>query len=329
MNFLLVQRVWLRIAQPLASAVGDVRGLVRHLLSEPVQRIAAKTTLLYLLFYPRSSDWLRYSLLVLGGVGLLNEQLWQRRWFWLAVCACSAARLDWSADNHLYLFTYWCLAIALAVGASEQGAALTSSSRLLLAGAFVLAGVWKGVLSSDYLDGRFFTLTLLLDPRFEAVTVFIANVPPSAIEFARYAFGRAQFGLESPLPLPISARLEWVSLLMTWWTVIIECLVGVMYLLPQRFQVSKLRDWCLLAFIWTTYSVAPVIGFGWVLTILGLTQARTAATRLAFFATFAILLAYTVARPLEVLGGNLAQDYNSAEVFRDQFVDPSLSGASP
>jgi hypothetical protein len=42
---------------------------------------------------------------------------------------------------------------------------LAFNSRSLIGLAFTLAVLWKAVLSPDFLDGRFFRVTLLTDPR--------------------------------------------------------------------------------------------------------------------------------------------------------------------
>ena len=77
------------------------------------------------------------------------------------------------SDNHIYLLAYWCLAIGLALSGPAPAATLATSSRWLLGAAFAMAVLWKAVLSPDYVDGRFFRVTLLTDERFaDASLVF-------------------------------------------------------------------------------------------------------------------------------------------------------------
>ena len=77
------------------------------------------------------------------------------------------------SDNHIYLLAYWCLAIGLALSSAAPAATLSASSRWLLGAAFAMAVLWKAVLSPDYIDGRFFRVTLLTDERFaDASLVF-------------------------------------------------------------------------------------------------------------------------------------------------------------
>jgi len=51
-----------------------------------------------------------------------------------------------------------------------------------------------------------------------------------------------------------------------------------------------LRDPCLLLFLATTYAVATVVGFGWVLAGMGLAQS---ASRLPYVAVLLLIEAYT------------------------------------
>ena len=69
-----------------------------------------------------------------------------------------------------------------------------------------------------------------------------------------------------------TTRLEIMAQVLTWWTIIIEAVVAVLFLWPEDRGPSRWRDLTLLAFIVTTYPVAPVIGFAWVLASMGVAQ---------------------------------------------------------
>ena len=63
--------------------------------------------------------------------------------------------------------------MGLALSSPIPAATLSTSSRWLLGAAFTMAVLWKAVLSPDYVDGRFFRVTLLTDERFaDASLVF-------------------------------------------------------------------------------------------------------------------------------------------------------------
>src|SRR4029450_11750486 len=53
----------------------------------------------------------------------------------------------------------------------EPARALRLSARLLVSGTFFFAVLWKVVISPDWLDGTFFRVTLLSDPRFHDLCV--------------------------------------------------------------------------------------------------------------------------------------------------------------
>jgi hypothetical protein len=54
--------------------------------------------------------------------------------------------------------------------------------------------------------------------------------------------------------------------------VLIEGLIGGLFLLPSNRWTNRARNLVLILFAVTTYSVAPVRGFGWMLMLLGLAQ---------------------------------------------------------
>ena len=81
---------------------------------------------------------------------------------------------------------------------------------------------------------------------------------------------------------------------MTWWTVFLEGAVAVAFLWPLERGVSRGRDALLLLFCVTTYAVAPVEGFGWLLIAMGVAQCapERRRTRLLYLAVFALVLFY-------------------------------------
>ena len=105
---------------------------------------------------------------------------------WGALALLVAVRIaaDWLADNHIYLLSYWSLGTALALGTATRRSC--RGSRWLLGLAFAFAVLWKGVLSPDYLDGRFFRVTLT-DPRFEDAALLFGGVTPETLAANRHA----------------------------------------------------------------------------------------------------------------------------------------------
>ena len=201
--------------------------------------LALRLTLLEILLRPAAAWPLRTALLVLAGLALVHGRLLLAPLTWLLLAALAGLRLvvDWPlADNHAYLLAYWCLAVALAALVADAHRSLASSARWLVGLAFAFAVLWKAFLSPDYLDGRFFRVTLIQDPRFADVAMLLGGLSPEELEENR----------ESLEPLPEGAELVDARVLveppafrrlagaLTWGGLALEALVAAAFLLPAR-----------------------------------------------------------------------------------------------
>jgi len=258
--------------------------------------LALRLTLIALLLRPVGVGGLRAALLVLAVAGLLLPRARRSPLLWLGLAGLASLRVwrGWPlADNHAYLLVYWCLAIAIALRVSDPARVLAWNGRMLIGLAFGFAVMWKSI-SPDYLDGRFFRIALVEDPRLEWFTTRVAGVDPDTLE-ARRAFlaqhvdGPGRAGSAPPEP----ARLRALALTLTWATFLLEAAVAAVFLAPLR-RLVWLRHALLLAFCATTYVVAPVASFGWLLLAMGvsLCEPDAARTRLAYLGTFALLVLY-------------------------------------
>jgi hypothetical protein len=77
----------------------------------------------------------------------------------------------------------------------------------------------------------------------------------------------------APQQLTTTPRMAAASLVLSYWTILIEGLVAASFLLPIR-SLYKKRDWLLIGFVITTYTVIPVLGFGALLMVMGLIQTK-------------------------------------------------------
>jgi len=130
---------------------------------------ALRLTLLVLLLRPPTEGAVRGLTWLVAGLALAFPALTRSAVAWLALAALVFARLilDWPlSDNHIYLLAYWCLGIGLCLIVSSPFAAIASMSRWLVGGAFLCVVLWKGILAPDFLDARFFRMTLITDDRF-------------------------------------------------------------------------------------------------------------------------------------------------------------------
>jgi hypothetical protein len=277
------------------APTGAPRGVSRWTVGVDSVDLALRLTLLTLLLRHIGTGVLRPLILGLAALGLLLPNLLRRPGLWGVLTCLTGLRvvLDWSlADNHAYLLGYWCLAVSLAVSSQDVGKCLAINGRLLIGWAFVFAVVWKLLLSPDYLDGRFFRVIMLTDPRFSAFAQLVGGLTPDLLADLR-SFVQGQ-SLET-LPTPSEpVRFLWLAQVATLWTIIIEGAVALTFLWPVDRRLSSFRDATLLCFCLTTYAVAPVEGFGWLLISMGVAQCdpRRHWTTLWYLATFGVILLY-------------------------------------
>ncbi len=260
--------------------------------------LALRLTLLDVLLRPIGEGWVRPATLVLAGAGLALPALLTRAQLWFALAACAAARIaaSWPlGDNHAFLLAYWCLAVGLALWARDAEAALATSARWLVGFAFAFAVLWKAI-SPDYLDGRFFRVTLVVDHRFEAFARLAGGLAPE--ELAEQRAFLTQHVDDALAPQrdapPEPPRLVALAQAATLATLAGELAVALAFLWRPRRGISRARDALLLAFCAATYAVAPVEGFGWLLLAMGLAQCDRSHlfARFAYPAVYALLLLY-------------------------------------
>ena len=150
--------------------------------------LALRLTLIELLLRPLTPWFVGAFVLLLAVVGLVNVAALRAPALWLALSALVATHvaLDWPLpDNHLYLLTYWCLGVGIALKLTAPSRALAHTGRLLLGAAFLFAVVWKAALSPDYRDGRFFAVTLLTDERFADTVQLLGGLSESQLAESR------------------------------------------------------------------------------------------------------------------------------------------------
>lgn len=265
---------------------------------DPVDTVL-RLTLLLLLLRP-IGDWtLRFPILAIASLGLLAPGLVRHPGLWLSLTSLTALRVvvDWPLpDNHAYLLVYWCLAIAISRFAADDARVLAWNGRWLVVGVFGLAVLWKLALSPDFSDGTFFRATLLLDPRFEDFTRVVGGLSLEQIETARAALGRHADGgqLEPLAAYRPGGRFDWLARGATIWTLAIEVGVALGFAWPLGRGPSRARHALLILFCVTTYAVATVEGFGWLLVAMGLAQCppEHRRTRLAYLGTYLLILFY-------------------------------------
>jgi hypothetical protein len=257
-----------------------------------------RLTLLVLVLRPPGDGPIKAATWLAAGAALVFPALLTsaRTWFILAALVIARIATDWPlADNHIYLLAYWCLGVGLALWYEPTGFILRSTSRLLVGCAFACAVVWKVFLAPDYLDGRFFRVTLSTDDRFAPLAA-AAGLSGPQLAANREALEPLPAGLEV-LNGPVFTEppaLKDLARALTWGGVALEALVAAAFLVPLSRRWPSLRHALLLTFCVVTYCVAPVAGFGWLLAVLGLSQCRQdqILLRSSYLAAFVLILLY-------------------------------------
>jgi hypothetical protein len=267
------------VAAPLSVGVDDRERESTELAAAPRPHFdtALRLTAIALLLRPMGPWFVQPVLLALGALVLVAPRALHSSATWLGVTVAIAIRIaeDWPlADNHIYLLAYWSLAIALSLRAADSSRFLSFTSRWLLGLAFGFAILWKAVLSPDFLDQRFFRVTLLTDPRFTELTMIIGGLSSEQLDANRQALAPVPHGAEllDPPHVVETPQLRAFATVSTWGILCLEAAVAVVMLLPTTRLTAALRHAALLAFCGVTYAFAPVAGFGWLLLVMGLAQ---------------------------------------------------------
>ena len=155
-----------------------VAGLVERIARLDRVDLVLRLTLLDLLLRPVGGPGVRAALLALAAAGFVLPKLLRAPPLWWAITFLVTVRvlLDWPlSDNHAYLLCYWCGAVALALSCDDSDAFLAHNGRWLIGLAFAFATLWKAALSPDFLSGVAFRVTLIVDPRFEGLTMLVGG----------------------------------------------------------------------------------------------------------------------------------------------------------
>lgn len=276
---------------------GERASVWRELATMERADLALRLLLVALLFQPVGQRWLRPVFVTLAALGLLSPRALRSPGLWAALTLLAGARLvsGWpNNDNHAYLLAYWCLAAALATASSERDRILAWNGRALIGLAFLFATLWKVALSPDFLDGGFFRVTLVDDPRFADFTRLAAGLDAETFDGLRALVSEHQDGLFIPRPeLPVPPkRLLAVADALTASTLAVEAAVAIAFLAPLGWRIARARHVLLAVFCATTYALAPVAGFGWLLLSMGVAACEPQRERMrsVYLVAFVVVL---------------------------------------
>jgi hypothetical protein len=283
------------------------REIARQVLAADGMDLVLRLTLLMLLLGPIGNWTVRCLVLLLGGAGLVFPVVLRQPLLWIGLTMLTGWRVidDYPlADNHSYLLCYWCLAIACALLSRQSIETLAFQGKVLIGLVFLLATVQKAVISPDFRSGVFFRYTLSADQRFENFASLAGGVHKKTIEANReYLQSDKHTTSSRELEFNEPPSLRRLALVMTWGTLALEFALAAAFLWPRKDWIYRQRNNLLIVFCLTTYAVATVAGFGRLLIVMGLAQCSPEArdTRLAFIATYGLILIYEESPWLSVL----------------------------
>jgi hypothetical protein len=251
-------------------------GVSAALKEESHHALTLRLTLLLVVLHGATTPVASVAVRTLGLLMLVLPSLATRAtlWWWMIAAVIVAVNADqWEMiDNHQYLITYWIVACCLTLSAPHL---MPINARLLVAVAFAFAVVWK-VIAGEYGNGGFFFVTFLTDGRLQKVAGAVSN---EGLEGIRQA-GRAITALSalggdgSSLELVRDPRLVLGALGLSWAGLAVESAVAFFHLMPGL-RWYRARHVSLMTFVAFTYLLLPVIGFGFVLGVLGFAQVRS------------------------------------------------------
>ena len=187
------------------------------------------------------------------------------------------------------------LSVTALVDDSDRRRVIGNASRLLIGWVMALAALQKAA-SPSYTNGSFMEFALLFDQRFQTPAWWGAgrDLPTLAQNAARLAdWVKTSAGLPNAA-LQVSttgAHLDWLVLALTWGAVAVEGALACAFLIPSDKATVVVRTVMLMVFVVLTYPLAPVVGFGWVLLVMGFAQVPSGFRRLrvAVLALFVVL----------------------------------------
>ena len=116
---------------------------------------------------------------------------------------------------------------------------------------------------------------LMSDFRLSAIASFVGIEYATQLQNQEAIKQFVQAGdLSMGLQLATSETARPAAIVLSWLAVVLELAVAVVFLWPNRNINETWRHGLLISFIISTYLLAPVAGFGWVLTAMGMSQVQ-------------------------------------------------------
>jgi len=241
--------------------------------------VSLKITLVLFVFsnWVTGDRWEYFTpVLILAGLALVLPGFYKSKYLWYSIAFIFILKTIsewWFQDNHLFVNTYWAIAIAFALSFKDVKKVLAANARLMVGLVFSFAIVWK-FLSPDFISGSYFHYSFLTDVRFIEEATLLGDVSRSEIDSNIRKLNEFEAAGTDQVELASSDRIKSLTHLITWHTVVIELLLAVLFLLPARLRISRYRNYLLIVFVLTTYLAMPIHSFAWLIIAIGISQVK-------------------------------------------------------
>jgi hypothetical protein len=284
-----------------------LRTVLRDFASIARLDMALAMTALWFLIYNDVYTRVSTLIIITCVVGLLYKPLLKKWPYWLVMTLLlwwSMHLNDYLLRDEFQLGILWAIAILLSLATGKADRYLAINGRVLIGLIFLISVVQK-LIAPDYVDSSFFETIFLLDERFSPISSFLVN--SDVIAANSYAYRLITY-FNNPLQtgaLQSAESIRTLAFAVTWWTIFIEVVVGVLFLWPWRGRlavnrITRWRDIPMLIFLITTYPFAHVIPFSWMLVTMGIAQSEKKWVRMAYLVVLFIGL-FRISTTLGVL----------------------------
>lgn len=241
-------------------------------------QLIAGLTVFLLIFHQFEPKVYELVLMILVPVLFWNRAWLTSPWLWMIFggFAIYSVFADYiGTDNHKWLYMYWIWALVIAFfhkKPKDQQNIIALNARFFLVASMGFSVFWKAIAQhGEFHNGAFMEYTFLSDDRFANLLSWIGI--PSALYENWYDLTlefRFENGFQQVFDVPTKVSL--LATLTTWWVFLSEGAVALFFAFRTK-TMDIVAHITLIIFILTTYLIAPVMGFGTMLSILGLSLA--------------------------------------------------------
>ncbi|HMO63156.1 MAG TPA: hypothetical protein PKC39_13270 [Ferruginibacter sp.] len=260
------------------------------------KQLLLTVTLLYFMLHISVYRYVQVPVTLLCLMALIFPLLWDSKWIWgaiIVVYVLGSMPHYFELINHKFLYLYWAIAIFACLFSKSFEQDIAFNARVLLVLVFAIAGLQK-LFSADYRDGSFMLYILSKDQRIAGFLNLLHLLPK---EMLQQNIAAVNHIVQQPLQpqeaaIVYTPAVKQLAAILTWLTVAVELLIAVLFSLPEKIYAARYRHLLLLLFLFFTYMLAPIAGFGSILAIMGIALAGSKKTALWYIFMFFLIQVY-------------------------------------